>query len=64
MLYDDADDPCQQEHGSTPENLPKLSSDIITAKDEELKRVGILSYFSLAQGANSNKRTHRLLNLN
>ena len=55
--YDKSDDTCQKEHGSTPENLSKLSLDVITAKDEQLKRVGIILYFSLAQGALPNKLT-------
>ena len=55
--YDKSDDTCQKEHGSTPENFSKLSLDVITAKDEQLKRVGIILYFSLAQGALPNKLT-------
>ena len=47
--YDKSDDTCQQDDSSTPENVPKLRSDVITAKDEELKRVGTIPYFSPAQ---------------
>ena len=43
--YEKSDDSCQQDHGSTPENLPKLRSDVIAAKDEKLKRVGIILHF-------------------
>ena len=36
--YDKSDGTCQQDGGSTPENVPKLRSDVITANGEELKR--------------------------